>query len=258
MFWIFACYVNVGSTMKIQAIILAGGRGTRLAPLTDNLPKPLVLVGGRPMIYYVLDQLKAHGITRVAVSISYLGGMIVDELGDGSDIGMQISYLVEETPMGTGGWSKLVDWDELDERFLVVNADNLFWIDVGAFLARHDKHEAVATIAAIEIPTDAHRAYEVLLHHDDGERLLDYVDRGMSEEIIKSRNTVFVSSGWYIMTPDVRRFVPDQDIVSNEGDLWPALAGIDDHKGFYHATEPWFDSGTHERIARIEDFLANR
>lgn len=239
---------------KIQAVILAGGKGTRLAPLTDNLPKPLVPLLNRPMMVYVLEHLRDAGITNVAVSVAHLGHMIEEVFGDGSAIGMQISYLREPEPMGTGGWTKLIDWSRLDEHFLVLNADNLFWIDLPAFMARHREAGARATIAAIEIPTETAINYELLAPSDDHSRLLDYVDRTRGEEL-RRKPTVFVSSGWYIMTPQVAEHVPNYLPVSNEAHLWPALAKSGAPLGFYRATEPWFDSGTPERLARVEAFL---
>jgi NDP-sugar pyrophosphorylase family protein len=240
---------------KIQAIVLAGGRGTRLAPLTDNLPKPLVEVRGEPIVLYVLEHLKKHGITNVALAVAHMGDMIQERFGDGSAMGMQISYLVEPEPMGTGGWTQLVDWEKLDDRFLVLNADNLFWIDLEAFLARHDEEGALVTIAAIEIPVDKAGAYEVLQHNDEKRKLLDYVKRDDAGPIIEANDSIHVSSGWYIMTPRVKELIPKQNPISNEFDIWPLLAKTDAVKGFYEANEPWFDSGTHERLAIIEKFL---
>lgn len=244
---------------KIQAVILAGGKGTRLAPLTDNLPKPLVPVLGRPMILYVLEHLRRAGITDVAISVAHLGHMIEDALGDGSSLGMSITYLREPEPMGTGGWAKLVDWESLDEHFLVLNADNLFWIEIPSFLTRHRMTSAAATIAAIELPCVdiAGRGAELLLPTDDGTRLTAYVDRSASAPYIASSTHQFISSGWYVMTPAVRDVVTDVLPYSNEIHLWPALAASGAAIGFYHGTEPWFDSGTHERLARVEAFLHN-
>lgn len=242
---------------KIQAVILAGGKGTRLAPLTDHLPKPLVAVGGRPMMVYVLEHLRRAGITDVAVSVAHLGDMIAQAFGDGTGMGMHITYLHEPEPMGTGGWAKLIDWDALDEHFLVLNADNLFWIDVPAFLARHKDTDAVATLAAIELPSEAiaGRGAELLLPEDDRLRLRAYIDRSASAPYIAASPRQFISSGWYVMTPKVQPFVTDVLPYSNEAHLWPAIAASDATVGFYHATEPWFDSGTHERLAQVEAFL---
>ncbi|MEK7459322.1 MAG: NDP-sugar synthase [Patescibacteria group bacterium] len=243
---------------KIQAIILAGGKGTRLAPLTDNLPKPLVAVCGKPMMTYVLEHLRAAGIVDVAISTAHLGHMIVDAFGDGQAMGMRITYLVEPEPMGTGGWAKLVNWDNLDDHFLVLNADNLTWIDVGAFLQRNRDREAIATLAAIELPSAAIANYEILRPSSDGTLLDAWVDRSRTVEELAGKETGFINSGWYVMTPRVREFVDDVLPFSNEVHLWPRLATSGERVGFYHETGPWFDTGTHERLARVESFLKRR
>jgi NDP-sugar pyrophosphorylase family protein len=235
----------------IDAILLAGGKGTRLAPLTDNLPKPLVHIHGKPMMQYVLEHLRAAGITNVAIAVAHLGHMIVDEFGDGAKLGMNLSYLIEPEPMGTGGWTKLVNWDDLSENFIVANADNLFWIDVAKFLERHRSHGDIATIAGIELPSADIAKYEILRPDVEHKNLGAYVDRSFAERELEGRETGFISSGWYIMNRDVRNIVDDVLPISNEVHLWPRIATSGRSVGFYHATEPWFDSGTHERLARV-------
>lgn len=241
----------------IEAILLAGGRGTRLAPLTDAMPKPLVPIHGKPMMQYVLEHLRRAGVTEVAVTVAYLGHMIEEAFGDGSQFGMKLTYLREPELMGTGSWAKLVDWTQLADRFLVANADNLFWIDVPAFLARHDDEGAVASVAAIELPSVDIVNYEILRSSEDRRRLDAYVHRSLSEQELTGKATGFINSGWYVMTPEVRDFVDDVLPISNEVHIWPTLAQSGRAIGFYHATEPWFDSGTHERLARVADFIAN-
>lgn len=207
------------------------------------------------MMVYVLEHLRRAGVTEVAVAVAHLGDMIERAFGDGSSMGMHITYLHEPEPMGTGGWAKLVDWDALDEQFLVLNADNLFWIDVPAFLARHAETNAVATLAAIELPSEAIMNYEILRPTEQKSTLDAWVDRSRTAEELTGKVSGFINSGWYVMTPRVRDFVTDVLPYSNETHLWPALAASDATVGFYHATEPWFDSGTHERLARVAAFL---
>jgi len=241
----------------IEAILLAGGKGTRLAPLTDAMPKPLVPIHGKPMMQYVLEHLRRAGITEVAVTVAYLGHMIEDAFGDGSQFGMKLTYLREPELMGTGSWAKLVDWSQLADRFLVANADNLFWVDVPEFLRRHDEEQAVASVAAIELPSSDIVNYEILRATEDRRRLEAYVHRSLSAQELANKTTGFINSGWYVMTPGVRDYVDDVLPISNEVHIWPALSLSGKSIGFYHATEPWFDSGTHERLARVADFIAN-
>lgn len=248
---------------KIQAVILAGGRGTRLAPLTDNLPKPLVPLLGKPMMTYILEHLKAAGITNVAVTTAYLADLIEQEYGDGSKLGMEMTYLREKDLIGTAGWMKFIDWDNLADHFLVLNADNLFWIDLPAFFERHKNTNAVATIAGIEIPSDTAVNYELLDTNEEKTALKAYVDRRLAEPLRQASPSVFISSGWYLMTPDVADIIVGSTHAltlpfSMEAHVWPALSASGKPIGFYHATEPWFDSGTHERLARVEQFLRGK
>lgn len=242
----------------IQAVILAGGRGTRLTPLTDNLPKPLVPIRGKAIIRYVLDHLKSFGITDVALSVAHLGEMIESALGDGSSLGMRITYLREPEPMGTGGWTQLVDWSILAPDVLVLNADNLFWIDVGAFIHRHQEAGAIATMAGVQIPSSTVSGAELLRPNDEKTKLLNYIDRSESAPILAAESNVFISSGWYVFSPAASSMIPSQNPISMEKDVWPAMVRSGAALGFYEGTEPWFDSGTHERLAQIDAFLASR
>lgn len=241
----------------IEAILLAGGKGTRLAPLTNDIPKPLVPLHGKPMMQYVLEHLRRAGITNVAVTVAHLGHLIEETFGDGSRLGMQLSYLREPEPMGTGSWAKLVRWNDVADRFLVANADNLFWVDVAALLQRHDEEAAIASLAGIELPSADIVNYELLRPSANRRQLDAYVDRSQSAPELCGKSSGFINSGWYVMTPGVRDLVDDVVPISNEVHLWPRLAASGRSIGFYHATEPWFDSGTHERLARVADFIAN-
>ncbi len=238
----------------IQAIVLAGGKGTRLAPLTDTKPKSLVPILGKPITQYVVDHLKSHGITRVAFSVSHMADQIMEYFGDGSKQGMEFSYIIEPEPMGTGGWTQLVDWGDLAENILVLNADNVFWIDVSAFLSLHERVGGAGTIASIELPSAEMSAAELLL--TKGERLVGYVDRTESAPYLEANDSVRISSGWYIFHRDkLRDVITEKSPISMETDVWPALVASGEILGCYDAKEPWFDSGTHERIERIKQFL---
>ncbi len=240
---------------KIQAIVLAGGKGTRLAPLTDNLPKPLVQIRDKAIILYVLEHLKKFGITNIAISTAHLGEMVETALGDGSSLGLKLTYLREPEPMGTGGWTQLVNWDDLSDEVIVLNADNIFWLDLDAFLERHRQGKSLATIAAVSIPTAGVSGAELLVHDEVKYQLVDYIDRTLSMPYLESQDAVFISSGWYAMSPKIKDLIPEQNPISMEKDVWPLLVKSGQALGFYEALEPWFDSGTHERLERIAKFL---
>src|SRR5437764_7847131 len=129
----------------MKAVLMAGGEGSRLRPLTIIRPKPMVPIVNRPVMEHVLHLLKKHGITDVIVTVQYLASVIEDNFGDGSQLGMHVSYSVEETPLGTAGSVKKVE-DQLDDTFLVISADALTDLDLGKIIEFHQSHQATATL----------------------------------------------------------------------------------------------------------------
>jgi dTDP-glucose pyrophosphorylase len=128
------------------AVIMAGGRGTRLAPLTDQLPKPMLRVAGRPILERIVLHLVGQGVRRIYLAINYLGHIIRDHFGDGSRLGARIEYLTEDRPLGTGGALSLLP-EAPTAPVLVMNGDLVTQADVGALLAFHDRGSQVATVA---------------------------------------------------------------------------------------------------------------
>jgi NDP-sugar pyrophosphorylase family protein len=129
-----------------RAMILAAGRGRRLAPLTDTVPKPLVPVAGRPLLEHVLECLRAGGITDVVVNLHHLGARIQDHLGDGTRFDVRIQYSVEDPILDTGGGIKRAEPLLSGEPFVVANGDSLLELDVGAVVASHEARGALATM----------------------------------------------------------------------------------------------------------------
>ena len=140
----------------MKAMILAAGLGTRLRPLTERLPKPLLPVVGRPLVDWNLLLLRRHGITDAIVNLHHLGDLIERELGDGSAFGMRLAYSREPVLLGTGGGLKQAEPFFGGEPFLAINADTLVEIDLGALMAAHRNGRALATMALREDP-DADR-----------------------------------------------------------------------------------------------------
>src|SRR3954465_1632387 len=129
----------------MQALILAGGEGTRLRPLTSTVPKPVVPLVDRPFIVFMIDWLRAHGVDDVVMSCGHLADGVRNVLGEGSSVGVRLRYMEEPRPLGTGGALKYAE-EMLDERFLMLNGDVLTDIDVTAQLAAHEALDAVATL----------------------------------------------------------------------------------------------------------------
>ena len=134
----------------MQALILAGGEGTRLRPLTSTVPKPVVPLVDRPFIGFMLDWLRSHGVDDVVMSCGHMAEGVRAVLGDGADLGLRLRYVEEPRPLGTGGALKFAE-SLLDERFLMLNGDVLTDIDLGAQIARHEATGASGTLALVEV-----------------------------------------------------------------------------------------------------------
>src|SRR5688572_25656576 len=177
----------------MQALILAGGKGTRLRPLTVYTPKPVVPVCNRPFLLYQLDTLRRAGVTDVTLSLSYQPHKIEQQLGDGSDYGVKISYAVEPQPLGTAGAYKFAA-DLIREPTVVFNGDIVTDLDLRAVISEHDARGALATVvlAPVENPT----AYGVVEAGADG-RVTRFAEKPGADEV--RVNTI--NAGTYVLDP---------------------------------------------------------
>src|SRR5450759_3978295 len=149
----------------MKAVIMAGGEGSRLRPLTIRRPKPMVPVVDSPAIVHIIELLKRHGITEVVITLQYLATVIQEYLGDGSTFGMKIHYTVEESPLGTAGSVRLGrEW--LDDTFIVISDDALTDFDLTSAVRYHTQHKATATLVLKRMPNPLE--YGVVIIDDDG------------------------------------------------------------------------------------------
>jgi dTDP-glucose pyrophosphorylase/CBS domain-containing protein len=179
--------------LPVTAVLMAGGLGTRLRPLTDHVPKPLLPVGGKPLIERAVDNLRASGVRKVIVTTHYLGSAIADHLGNGCDHHVAIEYVHEEDPLGTAGALSLIE--STDTPLLVVNGDILTQLDYGALFAFHQEHGADMTVTAREYHLEV--PYGVL--QTDGVHLRSIVE--------KPDYRFFVAGGVYLLNADVLKFL---------------------------------------------------
>jgi mannose-1-phosphate guanylyltransferase len=221
----------------MQALILAGGEGTRLRPLTSTVPKPVVPLVDRPFITYMLEWLRGHGVDDVVISCGFMAAGVHNVLGDGSSLGIRLRYAEEPEPRGTAGAIKFAE-QLLDERFLVLNGDVLTDIDLTAQLAQHEETGARATIALQ--PVEDASAYG-LVRLDDQRAVVDFLEKPSSDQI----DTNLINAGAYILARDVLELVPSGRNVSIEREVFPELIG----NGLYgyRADAYWLDIGTPER-----------
>jgi mannose-1-phosphate guanylyltransferase len=221
----------------VQALILAGGEGTRLRPLTSTVPKPVVPLVDRPFIAFMIDWLRSHGVDDVVMSCGHLAAGVRNVLGDGEAFGVRLRYLEEPRPLGTGGALKYAE-ELLDERFLMLNGDVLTDIDVSAQIAAHERTGARATLALypVEDPT----AYG-LVRLQDGGAVREFVEKPAPDQI-DTRN---ISAGVYVLEHSVLELLEPGAPASIERDVFPQLVG----NGLYgHVCDGyWMDIGTPER-----------
>ena len=177
---------------RLQALILVGGEGTRLRPLTSRLPKPIVPLVGQPFIGYMLQWLRRHGVDDVVLSCGFMADGVRDVLGDGASFGIRLRYVEEPRPLGTGGALKYAE-ELLDERFFMLNGDVLTDIDLTAQLAQHERTGARATLALVEVEDPS--AYGLVRLRDDGS-VSEFLEKPGVEEIVESNA---INAGAYIL-----------------------------------------------------------
>jgi NDP-sugar pyrophosphorylase family protein len=239
----------------MQALILAGGKGTRLRPLTVHTPKPIVPVMNRPFLLYQIDILKLAGITDIILSLNYQPDKIRDLLGDGSHYGVKLTYLIEPQPLGTGGAFGFAR-ERITEATVVLNGDILTNLPISEMAEFHRRKQAEATIylTPVEDPT----AYGLVETEDDG-RVRRFLEKPRPDEVEKltTRN---INAGIYILEPGVLDLIPEGENCSFEYNVFPGL--LKNEKGFYAFIDPgayWRDIGNPKSYLQAHaDFLTGK
>jgi NDP-sugar pyrophosphorylase family protein len=202
--------------------------------VTYEIPKPLIPIQGRTLTEHILDILRDAGVEEVYLSVGYMHERIAQYFGDGSRFGVRINYIVEDKPLGTGGWMKLID--PFDEDFIALNGDNLFDLSFRRMHRFHVSQRATVTVALTKV--DDPRAYGVVMM--EGSRISAFLEKSPNPP------TNLINSGYYIFSPSVFRYLPHSDAFMLETDLFPRLAKEGKLYGFVH-DGLWFDTGTFER-----------
>ena len=223
----------------MQALVLVGGEGTRLRPLTLTRPKPALTLVDRPFIQFMVDWLARHGVTEIVMACGYGADDLRAALGDSVPGGPAIRYLDEPEPLGTAGPIRLAaDHGLLGERFLVVNGDVLTDLDLTAHLAAHEERDAVASLALY--PVDDPSSYGLVRREPDG-MVHGFLEKPDPAEI----DTDEVNAGAYVLERVVVDLIPPGRAVSIEREIFPRLVG----QGLYglRLDGYWMDIGTPER-----------
>jgi len=235
----------------MKAVIMAGGEGTRLRPLTSNAPKPMMPLVNEPMMEHIVTLLKRHGFDEIVVTVAFMANHIRTYFGDGSDFGVRMVYATEETPLGTAG-SVRNAMDELDERFLVISGDVLTDIDLSAMVEEHDRKKAMATIGLVRV--DNPLEFGIVITKDDGsiERFLEKPSWG---QVFSDT----INTGIFVLEPEIFDYIEPDRSVDFSSEVFPAL--LADGQPLYGAIAEgyWEDVGTLESyLSAHKDILDGR
>ncbi len=231
----------VGVARAEPVIVMAGGRGSRLGALTGETPKPLVAVGGSPILETLLTQLVAEGFTTFLFAVNYLSDRIVAHFGDGSRFGAKIDYLREDQPLGTAGALRLAA-DRLDRTFIVLNADLLTTVRFSELADAHHRCHNTLTMAVTE--TEVSLRYGVV--RVEGDRVT-----GVEE---KPTIRALANAGIYIAEPAVLRYVPEG--VSSMPEVVSALLAAGEPVGHFTIHDLWLDIGELSDLERAHSLMA--
>jgi NDP-sugar pyrophosphorylase family protein len=228
----------------MKAILLAGGKGTRLRPLTIHTPKPIVPIFHRPFLHYQIDLLKrVPEIDEVILSLNYQPRRIEEIFGDGSELGIKIRYVVEPAPLGTGGAIKYAG-DNLTESVVVFNGDVLTEIDLAAVIRLHRERKATATI--VLTPVENPSAYG-LVETDAQGNVQRFIEKPKPEEITTNK----INAGIYILEPDTFDRIPSQVAWSVERSYFPSLIERQETFVAYTYDGYWIDIGSPEKYTQV-------
>lgn len=227
----------LGTSVKPNiAVIMAGGKGTRLRPLTENCPKPMIPVAGRPILERVILHLVGYGIRKIYLSINYLGDMIEQYFGDGSAFGCSIQYLREEQPLSTGGSLSLLP-EQPEHPVIVMNGDQVTQVDISRLLEFHDREKVDATIAIkpyqVEIP------FGVI--QKKGDRLIELQE--------KPTATYLINTGIYVLNPNTLPLIPrDKEFPITS--LFDLMMDRNMAIGVHYIEGDWIDVGRHDDLQK--------
>jgi len=239
----------------MQALILAGGKGTRLRPLTVYTPKPIVPVLNRPLLRYQIAILAKAGITDITLSLSYQPDKIQDVLGDGSELGVSLRYLTEPNPLGTAGAFKFAA-GAIRETTVVFNGDILTDVDIASVVKTHKKKKADATI--VLVPVEDPSRFGLVETGKNGE-VIRFLEKP-SREALKKLKINTINAGIYVLEPGILDLIADQENTSFEYDVFPAI--IERGRPFFAhvlTEEYWRDIGSPASYLEAHhDFLSGR
>ena len=225
----------------MKAIILAGGLGERLRPLTDNTPKPLLPIRGIPIIEHAIDNFKKYGITNIILAIGYKSEQIKEYFGDGSKLGVNISYCIEDAPLGTGGAIKKAA-ENIKETFLAINGDNLCDVNWTEQIKLHRENNAKITLGLFPVEDVTQFGIARL----EGNKLMEFIEKPTVEQAPSNLN----NAGLYVIEPESLNILP-QGKSSIERDCFEKLSSTGVVYAYKHNSQ-WFPTDNLEKYKKAE------
>jgi mannose-1-phosphate guanylyltransferase/phosphomannomutase len=236
----------------VKAVVMAGGEGTRLRPMTANQPKPLLPVVNKPIMEHVLLLLKRHGFTETVVTVQFLASLVRNYFGDGEDVGMSLQYATEEMPLGTAGSVKNAEDELRADPFLVISGDALTDIDLSALVRYHKDNSALVTVALTRVPNPLE--FGIIIVDEEG-RIQRFLEKPTWGQVFSDT----VNTGIYVMEPEVLAEVPAGVSVDWSGDVFPQLLKSGAPLYGWIADGYWEDVGSHESYLKAQaDVLSGR
>ncbi|HEY5585913.1 MAG TPA: nucleotidyltransferase family protein [Ruminiclostridium sp.] len=199
----------------MKALLIAGGKGIRLHPLTNKLPKPMVPIMNKPLLERTMVHLKKSGISEIVISSCYHSQNIKDYFGNGEHLGLNIQYIVEDIPLGTGGAIKKAQ-DQFKDTFIVFYSDILSDIDIQKMIIYHKNSHAIATIAVTEVQNPS--SYGVIEYDTKG-YAVSFIEKPEPEQISSN----LINAGIYIFEPQILKEIPINSVVSLEREIFPKI-----------------------------------
>lgn len=225
---------GLGLNRVHKAFIVAGGKGTRLRPLTYELPTALIPIHGKPLLAHVLQRLAGHDVRDIVISVGYMKEKIIAAFGDGKAYNVHITYVMEDKPLGTAGPLRLAQ-QYLHEPFFLIWGDVLAAIDLHDFAQFHKENGGVATIAVTSV-SDPSRMGAVQMQGSTVTNFIEKPEPGHEP-------TKIVNAGYAVCNPEILNYIPQKGAAMMETDIYPTLAKEEKLVG-YHFSGQWFDMDT--------------
>ena len=229
----------------MQALILAGGAGTRMRPLTYVVPKALLPVGGKPLVERTIQYLKSYGIKEIVVCVAYLKKQIITTIGDGSALGVSVRYAESEIPMGTAGQLKSAE-SLIDGSFVAMNGDIVTSLNIANLISTHKASGGIGTIAL--------KKYEIKIPYGHITLNKNTSIQRFEEKPILS---FMANAGMYVMEPRIFSYIPENRVSSLETEIFPRLLSRGEMLNSYYENAYWADVGSMTDFERVNDEMLN-